>query len=195
MLYDNALLASAFVEAWQVTKKRHYADAARETLDYVLRDMTAQEGGFYAAEDAGEVDHEGDFYVWTHAQLKTVLTEEEFLATEHVFKVTERGNWEHGKNILHLGVNADPSVKIDPLAQSALKKLFNARIRRERPHRDGKILTSWNGLMIGAFARGFQAFGDTRYLVAAQNAARFIQRNLTRNGFLLRRFCDGDACW
>jgi uncharacterized protein YyaL (SSP411 family) len=193
MLYDNALLAQAFIEAWQVTRDERFAAVARGTLDYVIRDMTAPNGGFTAAEDAGEVDHEGDFYVWTFSELKTALTAEEFEAAERVFKITERGNWEHGKNILHLGVNAASDAKTDPLIQSAAQKLFALRAKRPRPHRDDKVLTSWNGLMIAALSKGFQALGDKRYLSAAQNVARFIRECLDRDGNLLRRYCDGDA--
>lgn len=197
MLYDNALLAVTYLEAYQLTKNEHYAKIARETLDFVLREMTSPEGGFYSAQDAGEVGREGDFYVWTYDELKSVLSENELQLLKDVYGVTETGNWEHGKNILCLQ-NGQPSQR-DPLGhgsaptQKLKEKLFQIRQQREHPHKDEKILTGWNGLMISAMAKAYQALADERYLVVAQKAAGFIKGQLYQKENLLRRFCDGES--
>jgi len=135
MLYDNALLVWTYLEAYQVTKKELYKNVAEETLDYVLREMTHPEGGFYSAQDAGEVDKEGEYYA--------LSAEERHQATP--------------------------------------------------PHKDDKVLTSWNGLMIAAFAKGYQVLGNESYLKAAQKSAAFIKQNLFKDGKLLRRYREGDS--
>ncbi len=193
MLYDNALLSWTYLEAYQVTGKEMYAEVSREVLNYVLRDMEAPTGGFYSAEDADSEGEEGKFYVWTEAELKSLLTPTEFEKISAVYAVTSAGNFEHQTNIFHLDPDADWSVKKDPLIVSAHQKLFEVRKKRIHPYKDDKVLTSWNGLMIQAFAKGYQVLGDKRYLQAAQNAALFIQKYLYQAEKLLRRYRDGEA--
>lgn len=135
MLYDNALLVWTYLEAYQVTKKQGYAEVARQSLDYVAREMTHPEGGFYSAQDAGEVGKEGEYY----------------------------------------RLNKEERLKYPPL------------------HKDDKILTSWNGLMIASMAKGYQVLGETRYLDAARKAAVFIREKLYKDGKLLRRYRDGES--
>lgn len=189
MLYDNAQLACAYLDAYRITKNEMFAAVARETLDYVLRVMTAPEGGFYSAEDAGEVNKEGDFYVWFYDELAAVLTNDELSKLTTVYGITPEGNFEH-KNIFNLQNSIDWKIKSEPIVKNAHEKLFAARERRPHPHKDDKVLTAWNGLMISAMARGGQILGETRYKNAAQSAARFIQSHLIQNGKLLRRYRD-----
>ena len=192
MLYDNALLSNVYLEAYQVTKKDFYKDVATETLDYVLRDMTSDKGGFYSAEDAGEVDKEGEFYVWKFEVVKEILTEAEFKEIQKLYGLSKEGNFEHN-NILNLQEELKWSDKNSALAKSASKKLLLERDKRTRPHKDDKVLTSWNGLMIRSMAKAYQVLGDKRYLRAAQNSAKFIEKNLYKDGELLRRYRDGEA--
>lgn len=193
MLYDNALLIDAYVEAFQITGDAGFARVAKESCNYVLRDMQAPDGGFYAAEDAGDAGEEGDFYVWTDTALAATLDENELAAVRAVYRASPQGNWEHGKNILHRGVRADLPEFDDEVLVSARRKLIAARQKRTRPRRDDKILTSWNGLMIGALAKAARVLERPEYALAAARAAHFIKRELWRDDILLRRFCDGDA--
>ncbi len=197
MLYDQALLALAYVEAWQATGKDEYAATSHEILEYVLRDMTSPEGAFYSAEDADSEGVEGKFYVWTEDQLREVLDPDEVDLAREVYGVRAEGNFSDetigaaaGANILHLsGAYEDPE-RVEAVRQ----KLFAAREKRVRPLRDDKVLTDWNGLMIAALARAAQAFGDTRYSEAAGRAARFVLDNLRDSkGKLLHRWRDGEA--
>ena len=162
MLYDQAQLVSSYVDAYQVTGEPFYADIARRTCDYVLRDLTSPAGGFYSAEDADSEGVEGKFYVWTRAEIETVLREKAD-AFCRAYDVDSAGNWEHGNSILHGTGFPDERAK-----------LFAIREKRVRPHRDEKIITAWNGLMISALSRTAQVLDDTRYLTAAQRAARCL---------------------
>jgi uncharacterized protein YyaL (SSP411 family) len=157
MLYDQAQLVCSYIDAYQITRDPFFADIARRTCDYVLRDMTAPDGGFYSAEDADSEGVEGKFYVWTRAEVEKIAGE----AFCRAYDVTAPGNWEHGLNVLH--GTGFPKERA---------KLFAARQKRVRPHRDEKIITAWNGLMIAALARAAQALDEPRYLAAAQKAAR-----------------------
>ncbi len=192
MLYDNATLTWTYLEAYQVTGRPMYAEVARETLDYVLEVMTRPGGGFYSAEDADSEGEEGKFYVWHRPELERLLDRDVFLMTCEVYGVTSRGNF-HGANILHLTERHDWEIKRHPLVQEAHRTLGAARACRVRPLKDDKVLTAWNGLMISAMARGYNVLGDPRYLEAARDAARFIERTLYADGLLLRRYRDGDA--
>lgn len=193
MLYDNALLATTYLEAFQVTQKEIYSEVARQILDYALRDMTHSDGGFYSAEDAGEVGKEGEFYVWKEEELAKALTAKELEPFKTLYGVRSGGNFEHGNSILHLPENQKWETKSDPLLQKVHQKLFQIREEREHPHKDDKILTSWNGLMITAMAKGYQVLGDKQYLHAAQKSANFVQERLWQKGALLRRYRDGDS--
>ncbi|MFQ6672173.1 MAG: thioredoxin domain-containing protein, partial [Candidatus Tectimicrobiota bacterium] len=193
MLYDNASLAWTYLEAYQLTGTPMYARVARETLEYVMREMTHPDGAFYSAQDAGEVGEEGAYYVWTAAELKRHLTAEEFALVTKVYGVSEAGNFDHGTNVLHLQEGYGWDVKSRPLVASAHEKLRAVRHERAHPHTDDKILTAWNGLMIGSMAKAHQVLGEEQYLRAARRAARFLKRHLVKDGALLRRYRAGQA--
>ncbi|HLY07872.1 MAG TPA: thioredoxin domain-containing protein [Planctomycetota bacterium] len=191
MLYDNALLASCYLEAWQLTKKDLYARIVRETLDYILRDMTSKEGGFYSAEDADSETIEGKFYVWNPQQVVDVLGKDadRFMKA---FDVTPGGNWEpheesipKKQSVLHVAQDGDFA--------ELKKKMFDARSKRVRPHLDDKVLTGWNALMISAMAQAGAALGEPRYRDAAVRAAGFLLSAHRKSGTLLRTSRLGEA--
>ncbi|MCU0225503.1 MAG: thioredoxin domain-containing protein [Acidobacteria bacterium] len=193
MLYDQASLATAYTEAWQVTGRREYELVAREILDYVLRDLASPGGGFCSAEDADSEGIEGKFYVWTWDELAALLPEDGFRAVVEAFGVARHGNWEHGANILHLAPGQERATRPPQLA-AAMARLFEARARRVRPHLDDKVLADWNGLAIAALARAGRAFGEPRFVAAAQRAARFVLASMRRpDGALWHRWRDGEA--
>jgi uncharacterized protein len=204
MLYDQALLAMAYIEAYQATGKLRFAQVAQEIFTYVLRDMTASKGGFYSAEDADSEGREGLFYLWTPEEVKKHLGKETGDLFCRFYEITEEGNFEEGRSILHVPLSAqDFAVKAGTDLQALEKALNDGRnrlfdIRRKRVSllKDDKILTSWNGLMIAALARGYQVFGDESYMQAASNAAKFILKNLrTSCGRLLRRHRQGNSAY
>ena len=191
MLYDNALLTTAYLEAFQITKKPLYARIARETLDYVLRDMTSKEGGFFSAEDADSEKIEGKFYVWTPKEVREVLGDkaEAFMKA---FDVTDEGNWEpHEENLPKHKSVLRVMAEGDFAAEK--KALFEARAKRVRPLLDDKVLTAWNGLMISAFSLGARVLGDVRYRQAAEKAAGFLLAKHRKDGKLLRTSREGEA--
>jgi uncharacterized protein YyaL (SSP411 family) len=200
MLYDQALLAIAYLEAHQATGKSVYADTVREVFTYVLRDMTDPCGGFHSAEDADSEGEEGRFYLWTEAEIRQVLSKDEADLAIKVFGVEPEGNFvdpvggpSGGKNIVYLAAPpTEPGAK-DRL-EAVRQKLLAHRATRRRPHKDDKILTDWNGLMIAALAKGAQVLDEPRYAQAASRAADFILNTLrTPEGRLLHRYRDGQA--
>ena len=208
MLYDQAQLAISYLEAFQITHDDFYSGIARSTLDYVLRDMTHPDGGFYSAEDADsvidpahpQVKGEGAFYVWTAAELQETLGSILYAPFAKHYGVEDNGNVYHdphseftGKNILYLREKPDPYVATQ--LHEAKAKLLEARSRRIHPHLDDKILTAWNGLMISAFAKAAQVLDEPRYLAAAQHATQFILSKMydPRAKTLLRRYRDSEA--
>jgi uncharacterized protein YyaL (SSP411 family) len=194
MLSDNALLAIIYLEAYQVTGHKRYARIVKGILDYILQEMTSPDGAFYSAEDAGQVGKEGEFYLWKEDELREALSEQVWQYFSDNFAITAQGNFENGENILYLKDKENLYDEESPLLLSARNKLLKLRAQRSKPHKDDKILTAWNGLMIGALARAYQVLDDKHYLEAAQNSARFIRAHLQSNdGFLLRRFRDGEA--
>ncbi|MGI5840512.1 MAG: thioredoxin domain-containing protein [bacterium] len=194
MLYDNALLAVAYLEAFQATREERYAAVARQIFTYVLRDMTAPDGGFYAAEDADSEGAEGKFYVWTPAEVKEVLGTSDGAKFCTYFDITPGGNFE-GESIPNLIRTSVPAGEEEFVARCR-EKLFRHRERRVHPHKDDKILTDWNGLMIAALAAGARILGDATYRAAAVTAVDFIERNLVRpDGRLLARYRDGEAAY
>ncbi len=216
MLYDQAMLVMAYTETYLVTKNTFFKETAEEILEYVLRDMTHPEGGFYSAEDADSEGEEGKFYLWDATELKNVLDKEEFDFAIRVFNITEDGNLPDGKagwideskgmmmgtNILHLTKSNNElaesfNLNKDTFTQkleSIRKKLFNYREKRIHPYKDDKVLTDWNGLMISAFTKAAQAFGEDRYSEAAIKAYSFIEKYLTdKKGRLIHRFRDGQS--
>jgi uncharacterized protein YyaL (SSP411 family) len=206
MLYDQALMAIAYIEAYQATGKEEYARTAREILEYVLRDMTAPQGGFFSAEDADSEGEEGKFYVWTAEELKETLDKEEFKLFIRLFDVHESGNFEKGGNILCLRSSLVDAASVLKMSEQDLyerqelirAKLFLAREKRVHPLKDDKILTDWNGLMIAALAKAAQALPEAngaKYARAAIKAADFILKEMqTTKGRLLHRY-RGEAAF
>jgi uncharacterized protein len=190
MLYDNGLLAVAYLEAYQVTGRADFARVARETLDYVLEEMTAPSGGFYSATDADSEGTEGKFFVWSEAEIHAVLgrgaTADRFI---RAFGVTPAGNFD-GRNILFV---PKPDEKERAALSEARAKLYAARARRIPPARDEKIIAGWNGLTISALALGGRVLGEHRYTSAAARAADFILSRMRPGGLLARSFEDGRA--
>jgi uncharacterized protein len=187
MLYDNALLAAAYTEAFLATGRADYARVARETLDYLLRDMSDPAGGIYSTEDADSEGEEGKFYVWTPAEVEAVLGSAAAETFCYVYDVSDAGNFEHS-NILNLPKTIEQCAKIKQLDPDKLRadlavwraKLLEARERRVRPGRDDKVLVSWNGLAIDALALAAGALDEPRYLAAATAAADFILTRMRR---------------
>ncbi len=181
MLYDNALLVPVYLEAYQATGREDFARIARETLDYVLREMTSPEGGFYSTQDADSEGIEGKFFVWTPEEINEVLGVEDGKLFCASYDVTPQGNWE-GHSILNrprplAEIAKEQRVPIEvfsAILEHSKQLLRERRSTRVSPGRDEKILTAWNGLMISAFARGAQILREPRYLIAARNAAKFI---------------------
>ncbi|MFX1266482.1 MAG: thioredoxin domain-containing protein [Promethearchaeota archaeon] len=202
MLYDQALVAYTYIEAFQATKKEIYKKTAEEIFEYVIRDMTSPEGGFYSAEDADSEGEEGKFYVWSKAEIEQVLDKEESELIISTYNITEAGNYleeasgmKTGRNILHLNqIQVIEQEEQYPKLVGIRQKLFDYRAKRVRPHRDDKILTDWNGLMIAALAKGAKSFSKPKYLKIAQNATNFIIKNLKKeDGELLHRYREGKA--
>ncbi len=208
MLYDQAMLAMAYTEAYQATGQPEYKNTAEEIFHYVLRNMTSPEGAFYSAEDADSEGVEGKFYLWQEEEIRQALGEQANLILT-LFSVQKKGNFRqeaHGRpaglNILHLkkplpALAADLNLSEKDLqrrAEEARQKLFAIREKRVHPYKDDKILTDWNGLMIAAFARGSLALDEPKYARVAEKAAEFILRTLRRpDGRLLHRYRQGEA--
>jgi uncharacterized protein YyaL (SSP411 family) len=209
MLYDQAMLAMAYIEAYQATGKEDYGKTAREIFTYVLRDMTAPEGGFYSAEDADSEGKEGKFYLWAQEEVRQALGNEEADFVAEVFNIEKDGNFaeqatrrKSGVNILHLRKTLREIASDLNLSQQDLQahlevirqKLFAYREKRVHPMKDDKILTDWNGLMLAALAKGAQAFDEPEYAEAARRAADFVLGNMRKaDGRLWHRYRDGQA--
>ncbi len=209
MLYDQALLALAYIEAHLATGVPGFARTAREVLDYALRDLRDPGGGFHTAEDADSEGREGAFYLWTDEALREVLGPEDAELVRQVYNVERRGNFAEeatgrrtGENVLHLRkplslLAADLGTAEDALRErleAIRSRLFEAREARPRPLKDDKVLTDWNGLMIGALAVAGRALGAPEYARAAREAAEFLLGTLRdEEGRLLHRFRDGEA--
>jgi len=205
MLYDNALLCYTYLEAYQCTGNKEFARVAEEILTYVLRDMTAEEGGFYSAEDADSEGQEGKFYVFTRQEVLDVLGEEEGGIFAECYHITQEGNFEQGKNILNrIGddveeyarkVNKSKEV-VEELLRRGREKLYQVREERIHPYKDDKILTAWNALMITAFAKASRILNNKKYAKVAEQALGFIYEKLRRHdGRLLARYRDGEAAY
>lgn len=208
MLYDNAQLAVVYTEAFQATGNDRYARIAKEIFQYVMTYLTDPSGGIYSTEDADSQGKEGIFYLWEKDELDHILGSKGAKIVSRYFNVKKTGNfsshedYHKGFNILHIGGDAATSAdKLgmteeqleDTLAQ-AKKKLHQVRDKRERPGLDDKIITSWNALMISAFARGYQVFSDKKYIHAAEKAATFVMEKLhTEDGKLLRTHRAGES--
>jgi uncharacterized protein YyaL (SSP411 family) len=203
MLYDQAQIAWGFLEAYQATGREEYAATARDVFDYVARDLSAPEGGFYSAEDADSEGEEGRFYVWTPDQIESVLGAPDGEIFRRHYDVTHDGNFEHGASILHETHSVAetaahfhrPAREIAERLARSRAKLLEARSHRVRPHRDDKVITAWNGLMISAFARGARVLDDDRLRERAARAADFIWDHLRdeKSGELMRRWREGES--
>ncbi len=216
MLYDQAQLVDSLVEGWQISGDEQLRRVARETCDYVLRELTQPDGGFSSAEDADSLEPgaaegshklEGAFYVWRAEELEAVVGPEAAPLVSTYYAVEKEGNADDphgeltGKNVLHVVSTVEEVAKkhgrepadVARLLDEARTKLFAARALRPRPYLDDKVLTSWNGMMIGALARAAMAFGEPRYRDAAERAAAFVTTRLWDGERLLRRWRAGDA--
>ncbi len=203
MLYDNAQLALVYLHAWQITREPSFKRVAIETLDFVRREMTHPDGGFYSSLDADSKGEEGRFYVWTKSEIQEVLANDsDFEFFSVAYGITEKGNWE-GKNVLQRALDDASLAARFRLDEEAVpvkladchSKLLAARARRIRPNTDDKILTAWNGLMLHAFAEAARILDDekkaTEYLEAAVRSANFLLSSLYLNGKLHRSWRDG----
>jgi uncharacterized protein len=198
MLYDQALLAMAYVEGWQATGNEEHARTAREVLDSVLENMTSPQGGFYSALDADSEGEEGKYYFWTEEEVRKILEPEEVTAVQRELGLSREGNvreGEHGhlrgKNVLH--VTGESTMPSELLAR-AMRKMLLARRQRAAPALDDKILADWNGLMIAAFSRAGAALDEPRYVLAAKKAASFVLDELrSTGGSLLHIYRDGPS--
>ncbi len=195
MLYDNGLLVPVYAEAYQVTGNEEYLRVVRETLDFILREMTGQHGGFYSALDADSEGEEGKFYVWSKTEIENVLGDDADLFCRY-YNVTDGGNFE-GHNIINT-ISGSASVReeygkddFDEWLEASKSKLLENRAERIRPATDDKILTSWNGLALGALCKGYQVIGDERYLEAAKKNAEFVHTKLFRDGKLTHSYREG----
>ena len=217
MLYDQAQLAMSYLDAYQITKDAYFADVARDSLEYVLRDMRGPEGGFYSARDADSLiekgrpeQGEGAFYVWTADEIRQVLGDERAAIFDLYYGVTSSGNVPaqqdlqgklKGRNVLIVrqtvaevaAKSGKSEADIRALLASARNELNIARARRPHPPLDDKVLVAWNGLMMSAFARGAQVLDEPRYIEAARTSAGFIESRMydSRTGLLKRRYRDG----
>jgi uncharacterized protein YyaL (SSP411 family) len=200
MLYDNAQLARVYLHAWQITRNDFYRRVAEQTLDYVVREMTHPSGGFYSTQDADSEGHEGNYFIWTPAEIRDALGADAQLFID-AYGVTDHGNFE-GKNILsaardpdvlaamHKMTKAEVAARLD----AARQKLFAARELRVNPARDEKVLTGWNGLMLAAFAEAARVLKRDDYGAVAERNAAFLLREMRgSDGRLHRSWKDGSA--
>jgi uncharacterized protein YyaL (SSP411 family) len=201
MLYNQAHLARVYLLAWRLTGELRFKRVAQQTIDYVLRDMTSYEGGFYSATDADSEGGEGRFFIWTKQQIKEVLSESDAALAIKMFGVDDRGNFS-GANILHMpavasAVAEDPGIsdkelfrRIDLIREA----LYRAREKRPHPLRDDKIITAWNGMMISTLAMAGDLLGDHDYTDAAKRAANYIwEKNWRKHQGLWRVSLDGKS--
>ncbi len=201
MLYDNAQLVSLYSSAYQKTKNQRYKQIVEETLEFVKRELTSPEGGFYSALDADSEGKEGKFYVWTKFELKQILGDKADFIIDY-YNVTDNGNWENGENILYRYETDEEvakrfSITVDEVrnrVEEAKKILLNARSKRVRPGLDDKILTQWNALMLKAYVDAYKVFDNEEYLnIALQNANFIMTKMMTENGSLNRNYKDGKS--
>ena len=201
MLYDNALLSRLYFEAYQATRKQEYREVGEGILDYILREMTSPEGGFFSSQDADSEDEEGKFYVWEKEEIHRLLGEERGSLFSTYYGVSSEGNFGEGKNVLHLAcplekISSDyqvPLFELEEILEEGKKILFQEREKRPRPQRDEKIITSWNGLMISGFVYGFMVTGKNKYFFSAEKAAAFILEEMFKEGKLRRIYSMGKA--
>ena len=201
MLYDNAQLLRTYLHAWQVTRRPLYRRIVEETIDYVLREMTAPDGGFYSTQDADSEGKEGKFFVWTPVEIEALLEPHTAAIFETYYGVSDRGNFE-GENILSVVRSVEnvaerfriSTGEVEEALAAGRQRLFAARQQRIAPNRDDKILAEWNGLMIHALAECGVVLGRADALDAAVRTADFVLANMSQaDGRLYRSFKDGQA--
>ncbi len=194
MLYDNAQLVRIYLDGWRLTRESRFQQVVEETLEYINREMVHPDGGFHAAQDADSEGHEGKYFVWEQAEIKTVLGTELGDLFCRVYGVTSEGNFE-GKSILNrlASVNLQPEElqEVERVLAPARRQLLEVRERRVKPQRDDKILTSWNGLMISGLLDAYQTLGVPAYLSAAEKALAFLLNHAYQQGRLFRTVTDG----
>jgi uncharacterized protein YyaL (SSP411 family) len=209
MLYDQALISIAYIEAYQVTKKEAYSETVRQILEYVRREMTSSDGAFFSAEDADSEGVEGKYYLWTLDEIEKILPPREAEVFAGAYNVTRAGNLageyqnnDTKDNVLHKDESTDKTAaKIDMtvaelqnLLTTSIGRLFRSREMRVRPRRDDKVLTDWNGLMVVAYAKAARVFKSKGYEMSAVRATEFILNNMVHSeGRLYHRFRDGEA--
>jgi uncharacterized protein YyaL (SSP411 family) len=206
MLYDQALMAMVYVETFQETGAKRYGLTAQETLDYVLRDLAAPQGGFYSAQDADTEGEEGKFYLWTTDEVLDTLPPADAELAIHIYGLKPEGNFieggrQSGKNILHI---AEPLEELAPYKGLTLQELidrlhsirealFEARKKRVRPAIDDKVLTDWNGLMISALAKAGSVLDEAKYVEAAKKTGDFILSQMLKDDVLYHRYAKGET--
>ena len=198
MLYDNALLSRVYLHYFQISQDKLAHDAIIGILDYVLREMTSAEGGFYSTQDADSEGHEGKFFVWEYEEVRTILAGEDAVLFCEYYDITPQGNFE-GKNIPNVRRSLEelasehgmPVSHVEDSIRRSRAKVFEVRERRVKPDRDEKILTAWNGLMLASFAEAGAALNRQEYVEAARRNAEFVLSKLQRDGLLLRTYKDG----
>jgi uncharacterized protein YyaL (SSP411 family) len=202
MLYDNGQLVSLYAHAYKVTKDHTYAEVIRETLEFIKREMTSPEGGFYSSLNADSEGEEGKFYVWTREEIEKALNDRTAELIIDYYQVKKSGNWEHNKNILYrkeskrkfAGKKNLSLNEWNKILSRAENRLLNERSKRIRPSTDDKVLTSWNALMMKGYIDAYLALGEESYLKTALQNARFLEENMIRkNGRLWRNYKDGEA--
>ncbi|MBW3563773.1 MAG: thioredoxin domain-containing protein [Acidobacteria bacterium] len=190
MLYDNALLSSVYTEAWQYSGERRYERVVHETLEFVKREMTSPEGGFYSALDADSEGEEGKFYVWTRDEIIELLGDDRGQRFADLYDVTGEGNFEHGKSVLRLP--RDGQAPDGEWLEEARAQLLAEREKRVRPGRDDKVIAAWNGWMLAAWSEAAVAFRRPEYLEVAKRSAGFLLEHLVSDdGRVMRIWKDG----
>ncbi|MBT2634282.1 thioredoxin domain-containing protein [Bacillus sp. ISL-26] len=201
MLYDNALLLTAYTEACQVTQNERYRHAAKQIITFIQREMMHEDGSFFSALDADTEGKEGKYYIWSRNEVLDLLGDELGSLYCKVYNITEKGNFE-GKNIPHLIFTRLEDIleetgltkhELSERLEDARRKLLEARENRTYPHADDKVLTSWNALMIAGLAKAARTFHEPEYLSMADKAVRFLEKHLMPNGRVMVRYRDGEV--
>ncbi|NEN23231.1 thioredoxin domain-containing protein [Cryomorpha ignava] len=202
MLYDNGQLVSLYANAYKLTKNEEYAEVIRQTLEFIKRELTNKDGGFYSSLNADSEGEEGIFYIWTESEIKAILNAELAGLMIDYYNVKTSGNWESGRNILYRDIENSAfaerhnltEIQWKEMRDKANKLLLDARANKERPSTDDKVLAGWNALMLKGYIDAYLALGNEAYLDAALKNARFLEKNmLQKDGSLLRNYRNGDA--
>lgn len=200
MLYDNALLARAYLEAFQATKEITFLSVAKETLGWISREMVDEGGAFCSAQDADTAEGEGKYYTWTAREIREVLGDADGSAFCYIYGVSEEGNFE-GRSVLHIAHTLEETRKefgmrtesIEEIVGRWKEQLYRRRLERPRPQRDDKIIASWNGLAISSFALASVVLNEESHAKQAERAARFVTERMVSDGRLFRRYRDGEV--